>query len=457
MVVAEENMMSRAWVHSGRFHLVGVLGLALLIVGCPQGVTISDGNSLDGLLGQFAVQGPRGLQGPAGPAGPQGLRGDTGATGPVGADGTQGAQGDPGDTGPEGQRGARGETGPAGPTGADGPAGPAGATGPAGPAGAQGDPGPTGPSGATGSDGSIRLYGDGSAGARTISSNMTLSDTNLQYTDFTIDAGVILSLNSGTVIRCTGTFTNNGTLVVFQAAAGGVFFCPNGCTSPTYQAPDPGNSLGPPGFGEMGDASFARLGGSGGRGLTPEQARSLLRPGLRGGGGGLTTAVGAASGGGSLIVLAQQAIAITATGVIRANGEVPDGNGESGAGGGILVLATPGSLTHDGALEAIGSDGNQVGTNVGPAGGGGGGIVHLISPNITNNGTVGVNGGLGGPSAVPGTFATPINIGGLGGGACGGGGGFGGSVLTDGSATAAGDGQDGHFLSTVADPTGLLL
>src|SRR5262245_28730335 len=83
--------------------------------------------------------------------------------------------------------------------------------------GPQGEPGDQGAAGAPGADGSVRVYGNGSAGARTISADESWLEggnppANIQFTNFTIDAGVTLIIPSGTVIRCTGTFTNNGTL-----------------------------------------------------------------------------------------------------------------------------------------------------------------------------------------------------------------------------------------------------
>ena len=69
-----------------------------------------------------------------------------------------------------------------------------------------------------------QVYGDGSAGSRTISQDLRLGDqgdTNLQCVDFTIEAGVTLTVQSGTVIRCTGTFINLGRIVVQTGTEGG--------------------------------------------------------------------------------------------------------------------------------------------------------------------------------------------------------------------------------------------
>src|SRR5262245_58211752 len=101
---------------------------------------------------------------------------------------------------------ATGETGPEGPQGPPGSQGPPGATGATGPTGPTGATGPIGPPGAAGANGSLRIYGDGSAGDRIFSADSILAVGNLQFHDFTVNPGVTLHIHSGTVIRCTGTF-----------------------------------------------------------------------------------------------------------------------------------------------------------------------------------------------------------------------------------------------------------
>ena len=102
-------------------------------------------------------------------------------------------------------------------------AGSPGAPGPRGSDGAPGSPGATGAMGASGApgvDGQLRIYGDGSAGARMVTSDEAFDDANRQYTDFTVGPGVTLTIPSGTVIRCTGVFANNGTIVVGPGSLG---------------------------------------------------------------------------------------------------------------------------------------------------------------------------------------------------------------------------------------------
>jgi hypothetical protein len=65
------------------------------------------------------------------------------------------------------------------------------------------------------------IYGDGSAGPRIVSSDASLDDdVNRQYSQLTIESGATLTVPSGTVIRVSGSFTNNGTIVVGTGARG---------------------------------------------------------------------------------------------------------------------------------------------------------------------------------------------------------------------------------------------
>ncbi|MGB5812086.1 MAG: hypothetical protein WBG86_16240, partial [Polyangiales bacterium] len=103
-----------------------------------------------------------------------------------------------------------------------------GPEGPQGPRGAQGAPGPAGPQGAPGMDGfdgDPLVYGDGSRGDVAAEDRDPFLDTaNFQFRDLTINAGATVSIPSGTVIHCTGDFTNNGTLSIGTAAGGGFTF-----------------------------------------------------------------------------------------------------------------------------------------------------------------------------------------------------------------------------------------
>jgi hypothetical protein len=97
-----------------------------------------------------------------------------------------------------------------------------GAPGPVGPAGPAGAMGPAGPIGAQGADGSLRVYGDGSAGNLVVSASSTLevltTNGNTQFDDITVVAGQTLTVPSGTVLRCTGTANIAGRILVSVGA-----------------------------------------------------------------------------------------------------------------------------------------------------------------------------------------------------------------------------------------------
>lgn len=357
----------------------------------------------------------------------------------------------PGDNGQQGQPGPAGPQGPQGDAGPQGPAGPAGPQGPAGPEGPQGPAGPEGPSG------SLRIYGDGSAGAKTVSANETLGDTNLQYTDFTVEEGVVLTIQSGAVIRCTGTFTNHGTIIVGEGAAGGFAAPADLDIERVIITPSAGIASRPPGAGEFGGAAAQLSGGNGGQGLSEFEARVSLAAGVTAGGagsGGADTFGG--GGGGALTVLARDGVTNSETGVIEAEG----GDGEAGAGGGgggLIILASPVSVTNAGAVSAVGGTGGDASASTGAGGGGGGGIVHLVSPEINAaGGTIMVDGGSAGASG-GGIVTAASRAAGGGGGASGGDGGDGGNVLPapDNDAEPGSAGAAGHSLQTEVDPTSL--
>jgi hypothetical protein len=84
--------------------------------------------------------------------------------------------------------------------------------------GATGPTGAPGSAGSEGADGSLRIYGDGSSGALNVATTTSWSGSEAlgQYTDCSIAAGVTLTVPTGTVLRCSGSFTNDGTISSHQ-------------------------------------------------------------------------------------------------------------------------------------------------------------------------------------------------------------------------------------------------
>jgi hypothetical protein len=377
---------------------------------------------------------------------------------PVPGGSGQSGLGNPGLTGATGPEGPTGATGPEGATGLTGANGPEGPTGPAGSTGPEGPPGATGPTGPTGPDGQLRIYGDGSAGAQTLSGGGLTG--NLQFTDLTIASGATVDVGSGAVIRCTGNFTNDGTLVVAKVEDGG--FTANGPIDPStviypIEPANPGWAARIASNGATAINFGPAPGGVGGTALSPIDAPFLLEPGPIGGGGGGNSGIGGGGpGGGALVILV--AGTVTNSGSILANGFSGSGNSGGGAGG-IIIIASPTSITNTGTLGAHGGPSQDVTMFAngvyGSGGGGGGGIVHLLAPTVTA-GTVDVAGGLAG--AVP---AAPVSeqfhVGGGGGGAMGGSGGSGGQVPAGNPAQPqkGTNGLAGQLIVDQFDPTAL--
>jgi hypothetical protein len=315
--------------------------------------------------------------------------------------------------------------------------------------------------GPAGANGSLRIYGNGSAGAVTvagpIASTASIAPTgNLQFTDLTIPSGVALFVPSGTIIRCTGTFTNNGTITVFGvvSSAGQGHFGDG--TEGSLNLPAAGVSGNAASSGEIGDETADRAGGRGGTGLAATEARNLLAPGVIGGGGGAGANSGVAGiGGGVFIVLAQRAIINAAAATITANGGT-GAVGSGGGGGGVIILASAGEVSNLGAVSAIGGNGAASDASRAPGGGGGGGIVHFLAPSMSG-GAVTVTGGAAGALGGAGSILTITRVGGGGGGGCAGSGGSGGRVLVGlpGTPTESFPGFAGTSLQTIADPTSL--
>jgi hypothetical protein len=343
--------------------------------------------------------------------------------------------------------------------------GPAGIQGEQGPQGDVGSTGATGVQGLPGKDGSLRVYGDGSDGNCGFGGDV--NDTNKQCTDIIIPSGSIAKVPSGTILRCTGRFENNGTIIVSPYAQGGLYGTPikNGDTGPLQPA-NPGISRVVAGNGLSGPPSTAIDGGEPGLGLTEAEARTILKPGpLGGGGGGAASLVGGynlagSQGGGTITILC--AGGITNSGSILVNGQnpsTPGGAGGAGGGaGGIVILASQGNIVNSGHIEAKGSDGLApfAAVNNAGGGGGGGGIVHLLAPSVdVVSGTIDVSGGKGWPAGTNAGGGPAYRGSGGAGGSLGGAGGYGGSWTEQDTYQDSQDGKPGYSLTTQTDPTGL--
>lgn len=310
-----------------------------------------------------------------------------------------------------------------------------------------------------------RVYGDGSAGSRVISEDLRLGDqgdVNLQYVDFTIEPNVTLTVQSGTVIRCTGTFTNNGSIVVQNGAEGGTRReTGSSAISRTARVPVAGISTLSASVGEVTPVRLAVFGGDGGIGLSEFESRSvspIVSVSSVAFGGGGAAAVGAGGdGGGAFTILAAQPI--TNDGSINADGEsAPDGGGGGGGGGGIVLASAVRVInTSVASISANGGNGGAATSQAAPGGGGGGGIVHMIAPEVDNNGGTSVGNGAAGADGGANSITNDTRAAGGGGGASAGNGGNGGDIgegvnPTPGSGT---DGTSGFSLETLVDPTAL--
>jgi hypothetical protein len=306
-----------------------------------------------------------------------------------------------------------------------------------------------------GADGSLRIYGDGSAGALSVVSSTSLNTVDTQYTDVAIASGQTLTVPSGTVIRCTGTFTNEGTISVLTYAIGGRHGSTSTAVLTTQSgAAHPGIGASSASNGAFGDNSATVLGGGEAGGITEARARQILKPGAFGGGGGGAGRLSGASGGGTLTVLCKGAVVNNGT-ISAIGGSTFAGFGDGGGGGGIVILASQTSVTNSasGTISVAGSAGSASSAGGGAGGGGGGGWTHLLAPVINPSGTIDVAGGAAGSNGTAVTDSRRF------GGGCGGSsfgkGGLGGAVFAPSTANAAIAGDPGLALESLTDPTSL--
>ena len=292
--------------------------------------------------------------------------------------------------------------------------------------------------------------------------NALLAGDVLQFTDFTVNSGITLNVSSGTIIRCTGAFTNNGTIIVAPAATPGnaAFSDTSGSSSGfppivTNIIAGAGCAEGPAGNGLAGTSTTGFLSGApGAAGLGPNGKYLQVHSPLGGGGGGGSGIGFGGQGGGAFEVIAQGAITIGPAGSITANG----GSGTTGTGGGagglvVLVSGTSITATAANSINTIGGAGGTASNAISGGGGGGGGIIHLYAPTISvPNTTTSV---LAGASAASVTITATVHGSGGGGGSLGGAGAPGGNAILN-TASGVTAGQAGNvFQSLVTDPSSL--
>jgi hypothetical protein len=314
--------------------------------------------------------------------------------------------------------------------------------------GANGTNGTNGSNGSDGQDGMDAAWGDGSAGAKVISANETFDDDNVQFTDFTVNSGVTVTVPSGTIIRCTGTATINGTINVDPAGSSGQ---PNslGSNKPASQ----GLSSQSSGDGEVGSNGANRQGGYAATALDSTIGRSIIRPSVfsgGAGGGGLSGTSTTGEGGGGFAIYCKDGINISGTGTIAADGGY-GGNCQGGGAGGVIVLASLGTVTHTGIVRASGATGGFTSIFCANGGGGGGGLIHILAQTITgNNANLVVTGGSGISAQAAGTVTQATRSGG-------GAGGQGGIAYTDGSTSVSQAGSAGLVIKRSGfNPAGML-
>lgn len=303
-----------------------------------------------------------------------------------------------------------------------------------------------------GDDGILGVWGTGADGALTVTNGSTI-DTSKQYTNVTIPSGVSATIRQGSILRCTGTVTVDGTLSAQRGSNGGtigVLSPPTGSDSTAITTASASPDLLVAGSPQV--VAFSSVAAEKGRAPTGVSDREIyrsLRPRLNISGGSGAGSVGTfgGAGGGSFGIYSKAGITISASGVLAANAG-PAGAGAGGGAGGVIVLSSREAVTNNGSISATGSDGGNAASNSASGGGGGGGVVHFIAPTIVQ-GTVDVSGGAGGSAAGPGTAIDDFISGGAAGGACAGLGGSGSDLDDNGGSLAGSPGSVGQVFQTV--------
>lgn len=314
--------------------------------------------------------------------------------------------------------------------------------------------------------GTTFFHGDGSAGDLTISTSTNWNTTpptndNYNFANVTIDSGQTLTVPAGTTIRCTGTFTNNGTISVLNGAqATSNQFTGFNVSNDHYSISHPGDTprAASGGSYHMNATTDVKTvyPGYGGLAIARAMAATSFNHFRFGGGAGGGWYTGSAGHGGGLIKIYCKG-AISNPGTITSNGGTGASGSSGGGGGGIVILASVASVTVAGTINVIGGNGAASWSYGGPGGGGGGGIIIMAAPTVTTaSATLNYTGGT--PGATTTAVVNTSRMGGHGGGASGGNGGIGGSVPAAASATAnaGASGSDGYTITLQQNPIYLM-
>ncbi|ASS50567.1 MAG: hypothetical protein A3D31_13465 [Candidatus Fluviicola riflensis] len=246
--------------------------------------------------------------------------------------------------------------------------------------------------------------GDGTDGGYIASSNTTLAGGTYNFSSFTIDPGVTVTVTGSAplIVYCTGAATINGILT----ASGG-----NGADGVTYTNGGIGG-IGVAGGGNGGNGSFSSPAGplAGTDGANTGGVGNAGGSWSGGGGAGYVIAGGASgnpSGGfaGPAYGTADLSGMLSGSGGGGGSGGYDCGAGGGGAGGGLIII-NAGSVIIDaaGSILCNGGNGGSDGTgNCGGGGGGSGGSIWIATLSMVNDGIVSAIGGTGGASQIPGS------------------------------------------------------
>lgn len=308
-----------------------------------------------------------------------------------------------------------------------------------------------------------RFSGDGSDGNLTISSDLDWNatpPTGIYFDNVTIDAAQNFSVPAGTTIRCSGTFTNNGTITVLEGAeadgsASGLSVNGGPPISLTSVA-HPGDTTGTASLGDSNNDHEGNptllLGGKPGKGIPQAIAISSFSNFRIGGGSGAGYNNMGNAGGGLLKVYCNGAI--VNNGTINALGADGFNDAIGGGGGGIVILGSRTSIDNStGFINVSGGHGADAGSFGGNGGGGGGGIIILVSPTAPILGSETVAAGTGGSNISIRSVTNTSRTAGAGGGGSGGKGGNGGQISSLSTPIAGGNGSDGYVISLAKDPS----